>query len=202
MILYSAIGPNPKAVRMFAAEKGIHLDVRQVDMLGGENRREPFLSLNPAGQLPVLETDGGVAIAEVVAICEYLEDIAPETPLIGATALERAETRMWTRRLDLNIMQPMANGFRFSDGLIFFENRIRCIPQAADDLKLTAREWLSWLDRQMEGKTYVCGSRLTLADIMLFANVKFFAKGQPIDPGWKNVAGWFSHMAARKSAAA
>lgn len=202
MILYSAIGPNPKAVRMFAAEKDMHLEFRQVDLLGGENRRDPFLRNNPVGQVPVLETDDGAVIAEVTAICEYLEEISPATPLIGTNALERAEARMWARRVDLNILQPMANGYRFSEALAFFEKRIRCIPQAADDLKLTAREWLSWLDGQMGGKTYVCGPRLTLADVMLFANLKFFRQGQPIDAGWENLGAWFSHMSARKSAAA
>lgn len=202
MILYSAIGPNPKAVRMFAAEKGIHLDLREVDLFGGENRREPFLSINPAGQVPVLETDDGTFIAEVTAICEYLEDVSPATPLIGTTALERAEARMWARRVDLNILQPMANGYRFSEGLSFFEKRIRCMPQAADDLKILAREWLAWLDTQMAGKTYVCGSRLTLADLMLFANLKFFRKGQPLDAGWGNIGEWFARLSDRDSAAA
>lgn len=202
MILYSAIGPNPKAVRIFAAEKGLPIDVRKVDLVGGENRREPFLRINPAGQVPVLETDDGTFIAEVTAICEYLEEASPAPPLIGINASQRAETRMWTRRIDLNILQPMANGYRFSEELAFFESRIRCMPQAAADLKLGAREWLSWLDRQMEGKTFVCGERLTLADIMLFANLRFFQKSQPIDPVWNNITAWFAQMSARKSAAA
>lgn len=202
MILYSAIGPNPKTVRMFAAEKDISIELREVDLIGGENRRFPFLGFNPAGQVPVLETDEGNFIAEATAICEYLEEVSPAAPLIGTNPLERAEARMWARRLDLNILQPMANGFRFSEGLKFFEGRIRCMPQAADDLKQSAREWLSWLDGQMDGKTYICGSRLTLADLMLFANLKFFRKGQPIDGGWKNINSWFSQMSARKSAAA
>ena len=49
---------------------------------------------------------------------------------------------MWTRRIDLNIVEPMANGFRFSEGLKLFQNRIRCIPEAAEGLKTTAQERL------------------------------------------------------------
>ena len=123
MILYSAIGPNPKTVRMFAAEKDISIELREVDLIGGENRRFPFLGFNPAGQVPVLETDEGNFIAEATAICEYLEEVSPAAPLIGTNPSERAEARMWARRLDLNILQPMANGFRFSEGLKFFEGR-------------------------------------------------------------------------------
>ena len=36
---------------------------------------------------------------------------------------------MWTRRIDLNIVEPAANGFRFAEGLKMFENRVRCIPR-------------------------------------------------------------------------
>ena len=85
--------------------------------MAGENRQEPYLAKNPAGQMPALELDDGVVLAEILPICEYLEEIAPDPPLIGTNAEERAMTRMWTRRIDLNICEPMANGFRFAEGL-------------------------------------------------------------------------------------
>src|SRR6185436_19317714 len=100
---------------------------------------------NPAGQLPCLELDDGSYLSEITAICEYLDEKRPQPPLIGTTPEERAATRMWTRRIDLNIVEPMANGFRFAEGLPLFKDRIRCIPQAADDLKAIAREKLAWL---------------------------------------------------------
>ena len=55
-------------------------------------------------------------ISEITAICEYLEDKFPAKPMIGSTPEEKAETRMWTRRIDLNICEPLANGFRYSEG--------------------------------------------------------------------------------------
>ena len=73
---------------------------------------------------------------------------------------ERAETRMWTRRIDLNICEPMANGFRFSNGLRLFQDRVHCIPQAADDLKAIAAEKLTWLDGLMAGRDFIVGDRL------------------------------------------
>lgn len=204
MKFYNSTGPNPRMVRMFMAEKAFKVPAVEVDLRGGENRREPYLKINPAGQCPALELDDGGVLTEITATCEYVDEIATGTPsLIGATPEERARTRMWTRRIDLNIAEPMANGFRFGDGLKFFQNRIRCIPQAADDLKATAREKLLWLDGLMGSKPYIAGDKLTLADILLFAFVDFFGTvGQPLDPAHRNLGAWFARMKARPSAAA
>jgi glutathione S-transferase len=203
MQLYNSIGPNPRAVRIFMAERGIDLPKIEVDIRGGENRQVPYLAKNPAGQCPALELDDGSFVTEITAICEYLDEVSPGASLLGKTAEEKAETRMWMRRIDLNILEPMANGFRFGEGLRMFQNRIRCMPQAADDLKATARERLAWLDGLMAGKTYICGDRLTLADILLYAFVDFFAGvGQPIDPALTNIIAWHARIKARPSAAA
>jgi glutathione S-transferase len=203
MQLYNSIGPNPRIVRMFLAEKGIELPRVEVDIRGGENRREPYLSKNPSGQCPALELDDGSVLAEVTAICEYLDEVKPGNSLIGATPEERAQTRMWTRRIDLNIIEPMGNGFRYGEGLRMFESRIRCIPQASADLKAIAQERLAWLDGLMAGKTFVCGERLSLADLLLFGFVDFFnGLGQPLNPELKNIAAWHARLKARPSAAA
>jgi glutathione S-transferase len=204
MKLYNSIGPNPKMVRMFIKEKGIEIPLVQVDLMGGENRREPYLQKNPAGQCPALELDDGTYLTEITAICEYLDDIHKSTPsLIGTTAKERAETHMWTRRIDLNIIEPLTNGFRFAEGLKLFQNRIRCIPEAAEGLKATARERLAWLDGLMAGKQFVCGDRITMADILLYPFLEFGQTvRQPLDPGLKNIAAWYERMKARPSASA
>ncbi|MBL6077264.1 glutathione S-transferase family protein [Belnapia sp. T18] len=203
MHLYDSIGPNPRVVRMFMAERGVDIPKTTVDLRGGENRQPSYMAKNPAGQLPCLELDDGSVIAEITAICEYLDEITPGASLIGITPLERAETRMWTRRIDFNIAEPMLNGFRFAEGLKLFENRIRCIPQAADDLKATAQERLAWLDGLIAGRTYVCGKRLSLADITLFAFLDFGAQaGQPINPALRAITAHHAMMAARPSAKA
>jgi glutathione S-transferase len=203
MKLYTSIGPNPKAVRMFMAERGIELPKVETDLMGGENRREPYLSKNPSGQIPCLELDNGTHLAEITAICEYLDEKFPGPSLLGKTPEERAETRMWVRRIDLNIVEPMANGFRYSEGLKLFEKRVHCVPQAAADLKQIAQEKLAWLDGLMAGKNYVCGDRLTLADILLFAFLEFGARvGQPLNDELKTITTWYERMNARPSARA
>ena len=204
MKFYNSIGPNPHMVRMFMAEKGFEVPSVKIDLMTGENRREDYLKVNPSGQCPALELDDGTVIAEITAICEYVDEAKKDTPsLIGDTAAERARTRMWTRRIDLNICEPAANGFRFAEGLKMFQNRVRCIPQAADDLKATAREKLVWLDGLMGSKPFIAGEKLTMADILLFAFLDFMGDvGQPLDPACKNLTAWFGRMKARPSAAA
>jgi glutathione S-transferase len=185
------------------AERGIDIPRVEVDLRGGENRREPYLAKNPAGQCPALELDDGTVLAEITAICEYLDEKYPGQSLIGSTPEQRAETRMWSRRIDINILEPMANGFRYGDGLKMFQDRVHCIPAASDDLKQIAQEKLTWLDGLMTGRQFVCGDRLTLADILLFAFVDFFnGVRQPINPDNKNIVAWHARMKARPSAEA
>src|SRR5690242_13071500 len=159
MKLYDSVGPNPRVVRMFMAEKNVKFPTQTVDLMKGENRQADHLKRNPHGQMPALELDNGAYISEILAICEYIEDTHPKPALIGGTPEEKAECRMWTRRIDLNICEPMANGFRFSEGLPLFQNRIMTVPEAASGLKKIAADRLKWLDGQMTGKEFICGSR-------------------------------------------
>lgn len=200
---YNSIGPNPRVVKMYMAERGIEVPFEEVDIMGAANRAEPYLQKNPAGQLPCLELDDGTVLAEVTAICEYLDEKEGQSGLIGKTPEERAETRMWTRRVDLGICEPLANGFRFSEGLEMFKNRMRCLPEAADGLKAIAQDKIAWLDGQLQGKEYLAGSRMSLADILLFCFLDFgVAVGQPLKPENKNVLAWYERMKERDSAKA
>lgn len=203
MKFYDSIGPNPRVVRMFAAEKGLKLNLVQVDILAGENRQAAYLSKNAAGQMPALELDDGETICEITAICEYLEDIHPTPALIGTNPREKAQCRMWLRRADLNIIEPMANGFRFSEGLALFSPRIPCEPDAAPGLKRIAQNRMKWLSDLAAGRTWLCGDRFTLADIHLFCFLDFAIQvGQPINPqaGW--MLDFYERVKARPSAGA
>jgi glutathione S-transferase len=203
MKLINSVGPNPQVVRMFAAERGIQLATEDIDIMAGVNRQAPYLAKNPSGQSPCLELDDGSVISEVTAICEYLDEISPGGSLIGATPEQRAETRMWTRKVDLNICEPLATGFRFAEGLALFKARMVTVPEAAEGMKRIAQDRLSWLDKQMAGKTYLCGERLTLADVLLYCFLAFGANvGQPLNPANAKLKAWFDRMAARPSAKA
>ena len=203
MKLYDSIGPNPHVVRMFIAELGLDIEKEEVDLMGGENRQAEHLSRNPSGQMPTLELDDGSFLAEITVICEYLDEINGNSDLIGKTPQERAETKMWVRRIDLQIIEPLTNGFRSAEGYEFFKERLHLIPQAADDLKAIAQERLAWLDQQLEGKDFICGDRLTLADIMLYCFLNFGATvGQPINEGNKNISALYAKLDSLDSASA
>lgn len=174
MKLYSSIGPNPRLVRLFAAAKGLSLPLVEVDIMAGENRQSDFLKINPTGTTPVLELDEGKRIAETTAICEYLEELHPEPRLIGATASERARTRMWWRRVDQMIVQPMTAGFRGAEGLELFQSRVVCYPEVSERYKQEARNGWLWLEGQLtEGRPFLCGQRLTVVDLLLLCFADF-----------------------------
>jgi len=197
---HNSVGPNPHLVRIFAKEKGIDLDLVPVDLMAGENRQEEYRAKNPSGQLPCLELDNGTFISETLVICEFLEDIQPEPVLIGSTPEEKAATRRWTRQAEFAVTMPMADGFRFSEGLPLFKERMRTIPHAADDLKAKAREGLVWLDGQIEGRDFIAGDRFSLADILLISFLTFGGQvGQAYDPSLKNIAAWYDRVSTRPS---
>ncbi|MGH7778340.1 MAG: glutathione S-transferase family protein [Candidatus Binataceae bacterium] len=201
MHLYDSFGPNPRATRMFLAEKGIKVETKPVDLMGAENRRAPYTDRNPGGQLPALELDNGQCIGETVAIWEYLEEKHPTPALIGANAEERAEARMWQRRIELKITEHLYNGFRYSEGAALFKDRMRILPEAATGLKQVSQDGLKWLDGQLAGRDYIAGKRFTIGDIILFCALDFGAGvGQPIDPSLKNLNAWFKRVDARPSA--
>ena len=203
MKLTSSIGPNPGVVTMFIAEKEIDLPTETIDIMTSENRRADFLAKNPTGGTPLLELDDGSFLSESIAICEYLEELHPAPALVGSTPEERAETRMWVRRIDLGFVQPSVFGFRGAEGLGIFKDRMRCLPEAAAGMKAVAQDGLAMIDAQLAGKQFVCGDRFTLADILLFCFTSFGAQvGQPADPALANLAAWSARIAARSTPAA
>ncbi len=203
MKLYTSVGPNPHVVRMFLAEKNIELPIEKIDIRAGDNRKPPYLTdVNSRGQSPALEIDDGSHICEITAICEYLEEKHPSPALIGSNPEQRAETRMWVRRLDLGICEPMANGFRASEGYEMFKDRFRVLPEAADGLKAIAQDNLAWLNNDLGSRQFICGDRFTLADILLYCFVGFAAKvGQPMNPEHTQIVAWFARVSQRDSAA-
>ncbi len=201
MKLYDGLGPNPHAVRLALAETGHAHERIEVDIVKNENRTGDYVArINPAGTIPALETDEGQIICEIGAIAEYLDEITPGRPLIGATVTERALTRMWARRLDLEICVPLGIAFQAGRARRFFEGR-KPLPraEAAEDFLAIGLARLEWLAGQMGNNQWICGDRFSWADIPLFAYMEFFeAKGGQDYRriGW--IEGWRARMRARE----
>ncbi|NQY97806.1 MAG: glutathione S-transferase family protein [Henriciella sp.] len=203
MKLYNSVGPNPQVVRTFMAERGISVPLEEVDIMGGANRQSDYLTVNPAGQLPALELDDGTILTEITVICEYLDESQPGASIMGDTPEALAQIRSWTRWADLNVCEPLANGFRFSEGLPMFQDRMRCVPEAAPGLKACAQDKLEWLDGQLGDRAFLAGDQFSLADILLATFLAFGEQvGQPLNRELKTLSAWFDRCQARESAKA
>ena len=201
MKLLNSFGPNPRLVRMFMVEKNIELPFETIDLFAAENRKPPYTDKNPGGQTPALDLGNGKVIAETVAICEYLEELHPSPALIGSNPLERAEARMALRRVELNATEYLYNAFRFGPGLPLFQSRMRCLPDAAVGLAEKGADGLKLMDGLLEGKRYLCGERVTLADMVLYCCLDFcLSTGTKLDPALKNLPAWLARMGDRPSA--
>lgn len=203
MKLYSSLGPNPRFIRMFLIEKGIEVQRIHVDILTAENRQPDFASKNILGTTPVLELDNGFMLSEIMAIAEYLEELHPDPALIGKTPLDRAEVRMWTRRIDLGIAVPMTLGFRGGAGRPMFEPRMDVVStEAAAELSaMSDRQWL-WLDAQLGDKDWICQDKFTMADLFTFCFIKFGGTvGWTLPEGADNLARFAANIETRASAA-
>ena len=171
--------------------------------MAAENRQPEFCAKSPLGHTPLLELDDGGCIAESIAICEYLDETLGGHTLLGATAEERAQTRMLARIVDQLVVVPMTSGFRGAEGLPMFESRVLCLPDAAADLKRLAADGLAQVNRIVGAGPWLAGNRFSLADILLYSFVEFGAMvGQPLDPALANLNAWRDRVAARPSAAA
>lgn len=203
MKLYNSIGPNPQVVRTFMAERGVTLDLEEIDIMTGENRQADYLKVNPAGQLPALLLDDGTLLTEITVICEYLDETQPGSSMMGATPEARAQIRSWTRWADLNVCEPLTNGFRYAEGLPMFESRMRCIPEASDGLKACVQDKLTWLDAQLGDRPFLAGPEFSLADILLSTFLAFGEQvGQPLNRELTTVSAWYDRCVSRESAKA
>lgn len=195
MKLHSSLGPNPRLVRMFLAEKGLvegkDFERLHYDIISGENRSdELYLEKNPLGTIPTLELDDGLCLTESTAICEYLEEQYSDPPLLGATAKERAVIRRWIRLIDQEIIVPMTMGFRATTGRPMFEPRVRVVSESAGaELTEYANASWQWLDGQLGDKDHIAAGRMSLACLMIYCFANFgFTVGWKLPEGTDNIA--------------
>ncbi len=201
-IYSSTVAPNPRRVRIFLAEKGIEVPYEDVDIGAAVNRKPEFRrNINPMGEVPVLELDDGTHIAESVAICRYFEELHPDPPLFGVGARERALVEMWNRRMEFQVLLPVAQTFRNTSE--FFKGRIAQVPQYAEVCRAAAEKIYTWLDEELAARRFIAGDRFTIADITALCAVDFARVSKiRIRPEQKNLARWREEVSARPSAKA
>jgi len=203
MKLYTATrAPNPRRVDIFLAEKGIDIARVEVDINKLEQKTPDFAAMNPLMRVPVLELDDGTLISESIAICRYFEETHPEPPLFGMDPVDKALVEMWQRRIELNLMGPVATVFRhLHPGAAVLEN-----PQLAEWGELNKPrifEALDWLDAALADRPFVAGDRYTVADISALVAIDFMRPSRlRVPESCANVLRWHGEVSARPSAAA
>ena len=188
MLLYldTTRAPNPRKMRIYLAEKGLNLPVKELNLRAGDQRTPEFLKKNPFAGVPILELDDGTVIAESLAIMEYLEEMYPNPPLLGADPVTRALVRMWERRCEIGVYLP-ASRMVLSKG------------EVSDHARKTLMARLALVNDGLQGKDWVAG-HFSLADIMLFIGLETAHHGQfALEPAWTNLSRWYAAMKARPS---
>lgn len=201
MKLYSATmpAPNPRRVRIFAAEKGIALPEVMLSLPAREHRSAAHLGRNSLGQVPVLELDDGTTISETIAICRYLDELHPDPPLFGDNATQRALVEMWTRRVDIQIGEPTKMFWRHAHPAT-----AALIDQHMDfgesNRAVLARA-MRWLDTELtDDRSFLTGDQFSIADVAAVTVIDFAAL-IGLDPvaGNPAVEAWHARVSSRPS---
>lgn len=203
MKLYNSAmpAPNPRRVRIFAAEKGIDLPLEEVALAKREHKSDAFREKNSLGQTPVLELDDGTTISESVSICRYLEELHPDNPLFGRNALERAQVDMWLRRVEFVLMGPVGNFWRHAHP--YTAKVVKQFPEFGESNREATAAAMRWFDRELEGRDFILGDYFSAADIMALCVVDFakFA-GLDMPEETPHLHAWHKRVSSRPSAAA
>jgi len=157
------LAPNPRRVRIFAAEKKIELSLEEVDILAGQSRTPEFLAKNSSGGVPVLELDDGSYLSESVAICRYLEGLHPEPNMLGRDLREQAEIERWNRRMELELFAAIGRTVQNTSPI--FQGRFKQFPDYGEAQRAVVHQRLERMDRELNGHQFVASDRFTIADI-------------------------------------
>jgi glutathione S-transferase len=147
--------------------------------LQGENQQQDFLTLNPAGRVPVL-VDGSLVLTESAAIQLYLADKNPQAGFIPEAVEDRAQMYRWIFFLVTEIEQPLWRIARHS----FVYPEEKRLPQDVSLARQECVEMVAVLERHMEKREFMVGDRLSVADfnaayILDWANEEKMLDGAP-----------------------
>lgn len=198
MIVYgSSLSPFVRKVLVFAAEKGIEVEVNVV-ALGSDDPE--FREASPFGKIPGFR-DGDFAISDSTAIIAYLDSVRPEPNLIPNDARTRART-IW--------YEEFADTILCACGAKMFFNRVvapKFLGREGDLAAADAAErselppLLDYLERTIPDSGFLVEDRLTLADIAVaspFANFRHLSLA--IDPErWPKVTAYAAQLLDRPS---
>lgn len=203
--LYQSNGsPNSRRIRIYLAEKGLAVPMVPVDLAAKEQFSEAYKAINPRQVVPTLVLADGTSIGEVPAIWRYLEEVFPDTPLLGRDAREKALVTMWERRMEQEgfaaVMEAVRNKVPgLKDRAIAGPHAYAQIPElVARNLQRVANFYAD-LEQRLAVNPFVAGEAFSVADITGVVTIDFAtsALGAAIPETNSKTLRWFEALKAR-----
>jgi glutathione S-transferase len=182
---------NCYKVRLAARHAGVRLELRDVDMMGGETRRPGFLEINPNGRVPVLQLEDGRALPESNAATWWL---AKASPLWPQDDWARAEVLQWMF-FEQYSHEPYIATRRF--WLAFApEDRLKEKEHMLQGWLDGGYAALAVMERHLNRHDWFAGGRFSIADISLYAYTHCAADGGFDLAAYPSVRRWLDRVAA------
>ncbi|AIO29514.1 glutathione S-transferase family protein [Burkholderia cepacia] len=159
MKLYGFAGTRTQRALWGLKELDADFEFVSVNLLQGEHKRPEFLRLNPAGKVPVL-VDGDLVIPESAAIVLHLADKYPEKALLPVDPALRAQAYRWVMFAVTELEQPLWRITRHS----FLYPPEKRSPADIELAREDFRTMAAILDKHLEGREFIVGDTLTVAD--------------------------------------
>lgn len=193
MKLYGASSKGGSSFRplwVFAEAGVTDFEFVPVDMNTNERREEPYLSINPNGQVPSLIVDDTFILLESQAINSYIASkFKPE--LLGTTDEERA--RVWQWNL-WSILNPQRYFLDLAMELSWAKtNDEKVIAKANEQLA----RFLKIFDNHLNGKSFVVGEKFTAADINVATTMSYASYSSFDLSPYVNISRWLTEMTSR-----
>ncbi|MEM9634913.1 MAG: glutathione S-transferase [Pseudomonadota bacterium] len=172
-------------VELFASLAGVNYELVDVDLLAGEHKQSPFLTLNPAGKVPVVQ-DGEAAIADSNAILVYLaRKYAPDW--LPTDPVTEAEIQKF---LSLAAGE-LANGPAAARLITVFG-----APLDADRAKEIAGKAFELLEAHLKGRAWLVGKRPSIADVAIYSYTAHAPEGNVSLEAYPNIRGLLERIEA------
>jgi len=162
------LSPHCRKIRLALSEKRLPFELRLEKVW--EHRPE-YLDLNPAGTVPTLVEDNGLAVPESGVIGEYLEEAYPDTPLMGRTLADRVEVRRLVAWFDGKFAAEVTDnllGEKFMKRLLGRGNPDATALRAGYAALVPHLEYIGWLS---ETRKWLAGANISMADFAAAAHL-------------------------------
>jgi glutathione S-transferase len=190
VLLYdSPVSGNCFKVRLLLAHLGIPYERRTLDVVDRSNRPEVLGSLNPALRVPTLVLDDGRPLAESGAILWYFGE---GTRFVPTDPYERAQVLQWMF-FEQYDHEPAIAVVRF---WLAYSGRPDAYADRVEERTAAGYRALDALERGLEGRDWLVGDSITLADIALYAYTHVAGEGGFDLDRYPALTGWLDRVAA------